>query len=497
MLLLLLTLPAAGLVLGTGVGYVVRKQITSRSVRKTEEKSKDLILSAKNEALKIKEEATKEEEKKRTYLESVEKTLREKETSIDRRLESLDNERVKIQKVQSEIEKIKTEIIALNREKVTELAKIAKLDRESAKQLLFKEIEQDYREDIVAKIKAEKEKAQEEAENYTRKVVATVLQRVAIEQTSETTTSSVVLPSEEMKGRIIGREGRNIQSFEKITGVDVIIDDTPDTVVISSFDPIRRQVAKNALERLIVDGRIHPARIEEMVEKAKEEIGKEIKEAGEAAAYEVGVGGLNPDLLKILGRLRFRTSFGQNVLRHSVETALIGGMLATEIGADVSLVKKAALLHDIGKAIDHEVPGSHHHISGDIARKYGLSEDIVHAIMAHHDDIDPKTVEAIIVRVSDAISGSRPGARRESIESYIKRLSDLENIANSFAGVEKSYAIQAGREVRILVKPEEIDDLSALKLAKDIAQKVEKDLQYPGTIKVNVIRETRATEIAK
>lgn len=496
-LALLFTLPAAGLVLGTGVGYVVRKQISARSTQKTEEKSKEIILAAKNEALKIKEETKREEEKKRAYLDNIEKTLREREMNIDRRLEILDKEREKIGYTQDEIEKIKMKIGEINRQKIRELSRITKLDKETAKQLLFKEIERDYKDDIVGKIKAEKEKAQEEAENYTRKLVATVLQRIATEQTAESTSSAIPLPSDEMKGRLIGREGRNIQSFEKVTGVDLIVDDTPDTVLVSSFDPIRREVAKNALQKLIADGRIHPARIEEMVAKAQEEIGKEIKEAGEAAAYEVGVGGLNPDLLKILGRLKFRTSFGQNVLRHSVETSLIGGMLASEIGADANLVKKAALLHDIGKAIDHDVQGAHHHISGDIARKYGLSEDIVHAIMAHHDDIEPKTVEAIIVRVADAISGSRPGARRESIELYVKRLSDLENIANSFGGVEKSFAIQAGREIRILVKPEEIDDLSALKLAKDIAKKIESDMQYPGTIKVNVIRETRATELAK
>jgi len=362
---------------------------------------------------------------------------------------------------------------------------------------LLKNIEREYKDDLIRKIKEQKEIAKEEAQNIAREILATAVQRLSSDHTVETTTTTVNLPSDEMKGRIIGREGRNIQIFEKETGTDLIIDDTPDTVVISAFDPIRRHVAKIALEKLIADGRIHPARIEELVKKAREEIAQQVKEAGEQAAYEVGVAGLHPDLIKILGRLKFRTSYGQNVLQHSIEATYIAGMLAAELGADVNLAKKSALLHDLGKAVDHDVPGAHHHISMDIARKYGLSEDIIHAIGAHHDDIEAKTVEAIIVRAADAISSSRPGARRETLENYVKRLEELENIANSFPGVDKTYAIQAGREVRILVKPEEIDDLTALKLSKDIAKKIETDLQYPGTIKVNVIRETRAIEFAK
>ena len=337
----------------------------------------------------------------------------------------------------------------------------------------------------------------EEAESKARKILVDVMQRIASEQATENAISAIHLPSEEMKGRIIGREGRNIQIFEKETGVDVIIDDTPETVTISAFDPIRREVARIALEKLIMDGRIQPTRIEEQVEKAKEQVGKEMREAGESAALEVGITGLHPDVIKILGRLKYRTSYGQNVLKHSIEVAHIAGLLASEIGANVSTAKKAALLHDLGKAVDQEIIGAHHHISRDIAKKYGFSPEIVHAIEAHHDDIEPKTVEAIIVRAADAISGARPGARRENLESYVKRLEELENIANSFEGVEKSYAIAAGREVRIIVKPEEIDDLASAKLAKTIAKKIEKEVQYPGQIKINVIREIRATEFAK
>jgi ribonuclease Y len=342
-----------------------------------------------------------------------------------------------------------------------------------------------------------KENLQEESEKLSRKILSTVIQRLASEHTTEHVTSTVAIPNEEMKGRIIGKEGRNIQHFEKTTGVDVIIDETPDAVTMSCFDPIRRHIAKVSLERLVADGRINANTIEDTVKKVQEEMNKEIREAGEEAAYEAGVPGLHSDVLKILGRLKFRTSYGQNVLRHSVEMAHIAGMLAAELGADVNVCKKAAIMHDIGKALDHDIPGAHHHISMDIARKYGMSEIVINAIGAHHDDIEPRSVEAIIVKAADAISGARPGARRDSFESYVKRLTELENIANGFEGVEKSYAIQAGREVRIIVKPDQIDDLGALKLAREIAKKVESDLQYPGMIKVNVIRETRAVEFAK
>ncbi|MFA6492616.1 MAG: ribonuclease Y [Patescibacteria group bacterium] len=488
---------AAAVVGGGAIGYTARIFIARKKYESQEQKQKELLLKAKDEALKIKEEAKKEEERARRDLQDLEKNLRRREEMFDKRLESLETEKNNIVTKEKEIEKIKQEIAEIKDHQRKALEKITKLSKDDALKILLDQIEKEYKEDLIRKIKEQKEIAREEAQAAAREILSTVIQRLSSDHTVETTTTAVSLPSDEMKGRIIGREGRNIQIFEKETGTDLIIDDTPDTVVISAFDPIRRHVAKVALEKLIADGRIHPTRIEEVVKKAKEEIGQEIKEAGEQAAYEVGVAGLHPDLLKILGRLKFRTSYGQNVLQHSIESAFIASMLASELGADVNLAKKASLLHDIGKAVDHEVPGAHHHISVDICKKYGISEGICDAIASHHDDIEPKSVEAIIVKAADAISSSRPGARRETLESYVKRLTELENIANSFSGVEKSYAIQAGREVRIIVKPEEIDDLTAIKLSKDIAKKIEEDLQYPGTIKVNVIRETRAIEFAK
>lgn len=482
---------------GLGAGFVLRQSLTQKSIREAEAKQKELILQAKDEALKIKETAKKDEEEKRKFLEGLERDVRRKEEIVDKRYDSLEEDKKKLLDKEKEIREIKDEILKIKQDQFEKVQKIAKMNKDEAKDILLKLIEKEYKDDLIAKIKSEKQKFKEEAAVIARDIISTVVERLAAEQTVETTVYSVTLPSDEMKGRIIGREGRNIQLFEKITGVDVLIDDTPDTVTISCFDPVRRHVAKIALEKLISDGRIQPARIEEVLEKVQKDVNLEIKEAGEQAAYEVGVAGLHPDLIRILGRLKFRTSYGQNILRHSIEVAHLAGMLAAELGADVNMAKKAGLLHDLGKAVDHEVPGAHHHISMDIAKKYGLSDVIINAIGAHHDDIDPKTVEAILVKAADGISGARPGARRESMENYIKRLTELENIANSFKGVEKSFAIQAGREVRIIVRPEDIDDLSALTLAKDIAKKIEDDLQYPGTIKVNVIREVRAIEYAK
>lgn len=488
---------AAAVLGGGAVGYAARIFIVRKKFDMGEQKQKELLLKAKDEALKIRQEAQKEEERSRRDLQELEKNLRRREEMFDKRIESLETEKNNIITKEKEVEVLKLQIVEVKAKQRDALEKITKLKKEDALNMLLVQVERDYKDDLIRKIKEQKEIAKEEAQAVAREILSTVIQRLASEHTVETTTTAVSLPSDEMKGRIIGREGRNIQIFEKETGTDLIVDDTPDTVVISAFDPIRRHIAKVALEKLIADGRIHPTRIEEVVKKAQEEIGQEIKEAGEAAAYEVGVAGLHPDLLKILGRLKFRTSYGQNVLQHSIEAAQIAQMLAAELGADVNLAKKASLLHDIGKAVDHDIPGPHHHISVDICRKYGLSEDICSAIASHHDDIEPKSVEGIIVKAADAISSSRPGARRETFENYVKRLTELENIANSFPGVEKTYAIQAGREVRIIVKPEEIDDLTAIKLSKDIAKKIEADLQYPGTIKVNVIRETRAIEFAK
>jgi len=482
---------------GIGVGYVARNTFTQKKVKEAEAKQQELLLKAKDEALKIKDDARKEEEKKRRFLDDLEAQLRKKDNNLDNRYEQLEQEKKTNTKKAEEIHNIKKEIETIKKEQNEQLQKIAKLKPLEAKKVLLDQIEQEYKEDVILKIKAEKQKLKEESEKIAKEIISTAINRIASEQTAESTVYSVTLPSDEMKGRIIGREGRNIQIFEKITGTDVLIDDTPDTVTISCFDPVRRYIAKLSLEKLVADGRIQPSRIEEVVEKIRKDVAKEVKEAGEEAAYEVGVPALHPDIIKILGRLKFRTSYGQNVLRHSVEVANLAGMLAEEIGADAQICKKAGILHDLGKAIDHDVAGAHHHISMDIAKKYGLSHVIINAIGAHHDDIDPETVEAILVRAADAISGSRPGARRESLDSYIKRLTDLEDIANKFAGVEKSYAIQAGREIRIIVKPEDIDDLKAIKLSKEIAKSIEQNLQYPGTIKVNVIRETRATVFAK
>jgi len=487
----------AGVGAGSVGGNVVRKRWINQKEEKILTHQKEIILKAKDEAFEIKEKVKQEEEKKRQALDKIETQLRERETMVDRRVESVDSERKDIEKNKTEIRQVRRDIEEIRQKHFDTLQKIAGMKKEEARKQLFEQVEKDYQQDIVEKIKSYKKILQEDQDKEARKILSRAIERISSEFSAEHTSYTVTLPTDEMKGRIIGKEGRNVQAFEKLTGVDVVIDDTPDAVSVSSFDPVRRYIGKLTLEKLVEDGRIQPSRIEEVFQKVTENVGKEIKEAGEQAAYEAGVPGLQPDLVKLLGRLKFRTSYGQNQLKHSMEVSTIAGILAQELGADVNIAKKAGLLHDIGKAVDHEVEGAHHHISMDIAKKYGLSEIVVNAIGAHHDDIEPKTVEAILVRSADAISGARPGARRESVESYIKRLTELENVANGFRGVEKSYAIQAGREIRILVRPEEIDDLESLKLARDIAKKIEADMQYPGTIKVNVIRETRAVEYAK
>jgi len=497
-----------GLPIATGVaGFFLRKLITQK-ILKTQEKKipkileeaknkeKELVLEAKDEALKIKEEAKKDIDQKQKYLLDLEKNLRIKENNLDRKSQNLDDDKKRIEEKVSEIESIKSELKKAKTEQVATLEKIARTSNDEARKILLDLVEKEYKDDIISKMKAMEKMLDESVDEKAREIIITAIQRMASDQTAETTVSAVSIPSDEMKGRIIGREGRNIQTFEKIAGVDVIIDDTPETVIISSFDPVRRQIAKLALEKLIADGRIHPTHIEEMLEKAKEEISIQINKAGEQAIYEVGVAGFHPDLVKVLGRLKFRTSYGQNVLKHSIETAHLAGMIAAELGADVNIAKKAGLLHDIGKAVDHQIQGSHASIGVDIAKKYGMPEKIIQAIGGHHEEIEP-TQEALLVQAADAISGSRPGARKESLESYLKRLTDLENVANAFDGVEKSYAIQAGREIRVLVKPEDIDDLESMKLAKSIARKIEQELKYPGQIKVNVIRETRAVDFAK
>lgn len=487
----------AALVVGAVAGFLYRQNTLSKKIKESDTKHKELLIEAKDEALKIKETAEKDKQDKLRDINDRERSLTRREENLESRLEKYENARTEIEARQKDIEAIKKEIEEIRLEKIKELEKVAKLKTSEAKDQIIKEVERDYEADIVKKVREMKELLKENSEQEARKILSVAIGRMANEFTAEHTSTSVQIPSEEMKGRIIGKEGRNIQAFERASGVDLIIDETPDTVLLSSFDPIRRHVAKIALERLISDGRIQPSRIEEVVAKVQQDVKKEAKEAGEKAVFDLGVHGLQPDLIKIIGNLKFRTSYGQNVLAHSMEVANIAALLAAEIGADINIVKKAGILHDIGKAVSHEIEGSHHHLSAEIARKYGVSEDVIHAVLAHHDDVEAKTVEAILVKAADAISGSRPGARRETLENYVQRLKDLENIANSFEGVDKTFAIQAGREVRIIVKPEEVSDLEAIKLSKDIARKIEQDLQYPGMIKVNVIREVRAEEHAK
>lgn len=498
----------AGLLVGGIAGFAVWKTLsgskianaTSKAEKIVEEaktKQKELLLEAKDSAIREKEEGKKELDKKTKYMEDFERELRRKESNIDNRFNELDKRGSTLTTKEKQIEEIKDTLRELRAKQEKSLEKIAGMNKDEAKKVLLNVVEKEGKEELVKKIKEVEMYVKENADERAREIVLSAMQRIAAETSSENTVSTVALPSDEMKGRIIGREGRNIQAFEKVTGVDLLIDDTPEAVVLSSFDPIRRQVAKVTLEALIADGRIHPARIEEAYAKAKEVVAADIKKAGEEAAIEVGVAGLPPEISRILGRLKFRTSYGQNQLHHAVEVAKIAALLADEIGADSALSKKAGLLHDLGKAVDHEVPGSHAVISADIARKYKLPADLIHAIEAHHEDVEIKTKEAAIVQIADAISSARPGARRESTESYIKRLEELERVANSFEGVEKSFAIQAGREVRVLVQPEEIDDLTAAKLAKEIARKIEEEVQYPGQVKVQVIREVRNVEYAK
>jgi len=498
----------AAFIVGGGVGFLVFRLLTSKKIDSAKNRAdkiiadakvegKEFLVSAKDEALKYKEEIKKELAPKEKEIAEIERSLRNRELGIDKKFDQLEAERKALSKRSDDVEQLKQTLRDLRTKQEESLERIAKMNKNEAKDVLLGLVEKEGKEDLVKKIKEVNLFVKESADQKAREVIVSAIQRLAPEFTAETTISSVAIPSDDMKGRIIGREGRNIQSFEKVTGVDLIIDDTPEMVVLSSFDPLRRALAKVTLEKLIADGRVNPTRIEEMYEKAKKEVAEDIRRAGEEAAYEVGIAGLPPEIIKVLGRLKYRTSYGQNQLMHSVEVAGLSGLLAEELGADVRIAKTAGLLHDLGKAVDQDVPGNHAVISADIARKYKIDPAIIHAIEAHHEDVEIKTVEAAIVQAADAISSARPGARRESLETYIKRLKDLENIANTFEGVGKSFAIQAGREVRVIVIPEEIDDLASEKLSKEIAKKIETDMQYPGQIKVNVIREVRATEYAK
>jgi ribonucrease Y len=467
-------------------------------VAEAKSKAKTIELEAKDKALKITDEANKEEQKRRNDLAVVETRLAEREVNIDKKLEDLDQRSEKLRKSENEVDDLKNEIRGIREQQMAKLEKVAALTKKEAGEKLMQMTERDLSKDLLGLVKKMQNDAMQDAEERAQTVLVSAMERMASEVTSEKTVTAVKLTDDEMKGRIIGKEGRNIQAIQRETGVDILVDDTPGMVVLSSFDPIRRQVARAALEMLMKDGRIHPARIEEVVAKAQKAIDKEIDQAGEDAVREVGVVGLVPkEMQRLLGELKFRTSYGQNVLKHSTEMAHIAALIAEEIGADVRVVKVAALLHDVGKALTHKIEGKHHHISAEMARKYGMPDEIVHAIEAHHDDIEATTPEALVVRVVDALSAARPGARNISAENFVERMRELENIATGFDGIDKAYAISAGREVRVIVKPQQIDDLSAIKLARDIATKIESTMQYPGTIKVNVIRETRATEYAK
>ena len=481
---------AAGL-----VGYQRTRQINGknqieRDLADAKTKASDIVLKAKDEALKIENERRKEWQK-------TENRLADREKTLDNKLEELDRRAEKLRAHEDEVDNLKNEIRDIRSRQQEKLEKIAGLKKKDAADKLMQMTERDIKQDLVGLVSKLQHDAMDDAEERAQMILVTAMERMSSEVTAERTVTAVKLTDDEMKGRIIGKEGRNIQALQRETGVDILVDDTPGMIILSSFDPVRRQVARLSLEMLMKDGRIHPARIEEVVAKAKKQIEKEVRQAGEDAMRETGVVGSPKEMLLLLGELKFRTSFGQNVLKHSTEMAQIAGMIAEEIGADVRITKIATLLHDVGKAVSHKIEGKHHHIGAELARKYGMDERIVHAIEAHHDDIEATTPEAIIVRVCDAASAARPGARNVSAENFAERMRDLENVATSFEGIDKAYAISAGREVRVIVKPQTIDDLSAIKLARDIATKIESTMQYPGTIKVNVIRETRAIEFAK
>lgn len=481
---------AAGL-----VGYQRTRQINGknqieRDLADAKTKASDIVLKAKDEALKIENERRKEWQK-------TENRLADREKTLDNKLEELDRRAEKLRAHEDEVDNLKNEIRDIRSRQQEKLEKIAGLKKKDAADKLMQMTERDIKQDLVGLVSKLQHDAMDDAEERAQMILVTAMERMSSEVTAERTVTAVKLTDDEMKGRIIGKEGRNIQALQRETGVDILVDDTPGMIILSSFDPVRRQVARLSLEMLMKDGRIHPARIEEVVTKAKKQIEKEVRQAGEDAMRETGVVGIPKEMLLLLGELKFRTSFGQNVLKHSTEMAQIAGMIAEEIGADVRITKIATLLHDVGKAVSHKIEGKHHHIGAELARKYGMDERIVHAIEAHHDDIEATTPEAIIVRVCDAASAARPGARNVSAENFAERMRDLENVATSFEGIDKAYAISAGREVRVIVRPQTIDDLSAIKLARDIATKIESTMQYPGTIKVNVIRETRAIEFAK
>lgn len=458
---------------------------------------KEILLEGKDEIHRNRQEAEKDIRDRRRELDRIERRIIQKEETLDKKADNMEKKDLTLQEKEKDLDKTHSDLKLILTQQLKELERLSGLTSEDAKELLLSNVSQQIRQETAVMIKTIESEAKEEADKKAKNIVTLAIQKCAADVVSETTVSVVALPNDEMKGRIIGREGRNIRTFETLTGVDLIIDDTPEAVILSSFDPIRREIARIALSNLVSDGRIHPARIEEMVDKAQKEIDQEIRDLGEQAAFEVGVHGIHQELIRLLGRLKYRTSYGQNVLKHSIEVAHLAGVMAAELEVDITLAKRAGLLHDIGKAVDHEVSGPHIEIGVDLAKKYRESKDVINAIGAHHGDIEPETIEAVLVQAADAISASRPGARRETLETYIRRLEKLEAVAESFEGVDRTFAIQAGREIRIIVKPDEIDDLNAINLSRDIAKKVETELDYPGQIKVVVIRETRSVEYAK
>lgn len=504
----LIIVAVLALIVGAVIGYFLQRPRVE-TVQQTAQKeadrlreeahaqAKELLLKAKEEVQREREQAEKEIRRMRAELQQEEERLIRRRNDLDQRLERLEQREQVLNKRQSALDRKANELERLEAARIAELERIAQLSREEAKQILIEAVEKEARQDMANVIRQVEEETKAQADAIARKIITLAIQRVASDQVAEVAVSVVPLPNDEMKGRIIGRNGRNIRAFEQVAGVDIIVDDTPEAVTLSSFDPVRREIARRAMTRLVMDGRIHPARIEKSVEDARQEVEQIIREEGERAVYETGVTGLHPEIIKLLGRLKFRTSYGQNQLQHAIEVAHIAGIIAAELGADVQVAKAGALLHDIGKAVDHEVEGTHAMIGAEICRRYGVNPKVINCIASHHHEVEQESLEAIIVEAADAISGARPGARRESIETYLKRVKALEEIAHTFPGVSQAYALQAGREVRIVVIPEQVDDLAAIQLAKNVAKKIEESMEYPGQIKVTVLRETRAVDYAK